>query len=135
MRVLLCLLLTKILVLVAPLHAAAQAELPILNPYENLSFNEFIEQKKLGEINENVWSFSPPEGLSRTNYFGNLAYALELYKKFEDANDPAHENQDFEELHYQNWSFTMSDVMSYFNADKSLLLQSRILKEYLTRSK
>ena len=111
----------------------SQSEAEPLNLGSQQLFQRFVEENELGSLNHGIWKFNPPTELSESNHFGNLAYALELYRSYFDAGNVAEGSIDLEGLQYENWLLNKNDISKYFDAEDSLLTQSRILSEYLSR--
>ena len=96
-------------------------------------FQRFVEENYLGDFSGGTWNFDPPEELSESNHFGNLAFALELYRSYSSWGDVTKGGFSLQKLIYDEWLLEEDDISRYLDAEDSLLTQSRILSEYLNR--
>ena len=94
-----------------------------------LDLKNFIEEKKLGTLENRTWWFDPPENKDEKDFLGNLLYGLELYKEYlSNEHNAIPQELGIDRFNYGYWSLKHDDLLKYFDSNEKEWL--RILKDY-----
>ena len=104
-----------------------------LHLYSGLPFENFLEQKGLGEVRDGVWILAVPPRRSPSDHLGNLSYSLELFNNYAIENGTTFEALGIDSLRYESWSFGRDELRQYMEAAPDVLEQTVILRGGLSR--